>query len=95
MHLTYRVIDELIIDQYCVLLQRDFFCSFVSLFKYCDWCNNSTSHQLVLKQVPCIALMITVLALTLACCVLERSANKSTVEPKTALSLTSVQARSK
>ena len=39
--------------------------------------------------------MIKVLALTLACCVLERSANKSTVEPKTALSLTSVQARSK
>ena len=54
----------------------------MSLFKYCDLCNNGTSHQLVLKQVPCTALMITVLVLTLACCVLERSTNKSTVEPK-------------
>ena len=43
----------------------------MSLFKYCDLCNNSTSHQLVLNQVPCSALMITVLALTLACCVLD------------------------
>ena len=32
---------------------------FVSLFKYCDLCNNSTSHQLLLKQVPCTAVMIT------------------------------------
>ena len=72
------------------LTSKNLFRSFVSLFKYYDLCNNSTSHQLVLKQVPCTALMITVLALTLACCVLERSANKSTVEPKIVLSLTSV-----
>ena len=50
----------------------------MSLFKYCDLCNNSTSHQLVLKQVPCTALMITVLVLTLECCVLKRSANRRT-----------------
>ena len=68
----------------------------MSLFKYCDLCNNSTSHQLVLKQVPCTALMITVLVLTLACCMLERSANKSLLWTQNAVSsLTSVQAHSK
>ena len=41
------------------LTSETFFRSFVSLFKYCDLCNNSTSYQLVLKQVPCTALMIT------------------------------------
>ena len=59
----------------------------MSLFKYCDLYNNSTSHQLVLKQVSCTALMITVLVLTLACCVLERCTNKSTVEPRRCLCL--------
>ena len=33
--------------------------SFVSLFKYCDLCDNNSSRQLVLKQVPCTVLMIT------------------------------------
>ena len=68
----------------------------MSLFKYCDLCNSSTSHQLVLKQVPCTALMITALVLTPACCVLERSANKSLLRTQNAVSsLTSVQAHSK
>ena len=31
--------------------KRLFFRSFVSLFKYCDLCNDNTSHQLVLMQV--------------------------------------------
>ena len=68
----------------------------MSLFKYCDLCNNSTSHQLVLKQVPCTVLVITVLVLTLACCVLEGSANKSILWNQNAVSsLTSVQAHTK
>ena len=68
----------------------------MSLFKYCDLCNNSTSHQLVLKQAPCTALMITVFVLFLACCVLERSANESPLWAQNAVSsLTSVQAHSK
>ena len=72
------------------------FHSFVPLFKYCDLCNNSTSHQLVLKQVHCTVLPITVLVLTLACYMLERSANKSLLWTQNAVSsLTSVQAHSK
>ena len=58
----------------------------MSLFKYCDLCNNSTSHQLVFKQVPCTALMITVLVLTLECCVLKRSANRSLLWNQNAVS---------
>ena len=78
------------------LTSKRLFRSFVSLFKYCDMCNNSTSHQLVLKQVPCTALMITVLVMTLACCVLDRSAKKSLLWTQNAVSsLTSVQAHSK
>ena len=72
------------------------FRSFVPLFKYCDLCNNSTSHQLVLKQVHLTVLPITVLVLTLACYMLERSANKSLLWTQNAVSsLTSVQAHSK
>ena len=78
------------------LTSKRLFRSFVSLLKYCDLCNNSTSHQLGLKQVPCTALMITGLVSTLACCVLERSAKKSLLWTQNAVSsLTSVQAQSK
>ena len=41
------------------LTSKRLFRSFVSLFKYFDLCNNSISYQLVLKQVPCAAFMIT------------------------------------
>ena len=34
------------------LTSETFFRSFVSLFKYCDLCNNGPSHQFIFKQVP-------------------------------------------
>ena len=34
------------------LTPETFFRSFVSLFKYCDLCNNGPSHQFIFKQVP-------------------------------------------
>ena len=40
------------------LTSKRHFRLFVSLFKYCDLCNNSTSYQLVLEQVSCTAFTI-------------------------------------
>ena len=48
-----------IFKQFSFNFKETFLRSFVSSFKYCGLCNNSTSHQLVLKQVPRTALMIT------------------------------------
>ena len=86
MHLlvsTFVIYNMVFLDKYKC-------CSFVSLFKYCDLCNNSTSHQFLLKQVPCTASMITNQSMLEVMSLVGLTQNKSTVEPKIVLSLTSV-----
>ena len=55
----------------------------MSLFKYCNLCYNSTSHQLVFKQVPCTAFTTISLAFTVAWFMLECSSNKVCCGTKT------------
>ena len=85
-----------ITKQFSFNFKETFSRSFVSLFKYCDLCNNSTSHQLVLKQVPCTALMITNLSTLEVMSLVGLTQNKNLLWTQNAVSsLTSVQAHSK
>ena len=60
--LSFEILSEQMEYFRIALLQRDIFRSFLTLFKYCNLCNNRIWHPLILRQVLCKAFSITKLS---------------------------------